>query len=165
MSEKLKRYFPDIVPIIRPEVYLQKIFDPDWKTGFVHAQGCFYVNVQKYIYKSDTNKTDKIWLTFQITLHSRDILLMESIIAYLNCGRVATRNSSPAVDFLVNSFTDIQTKVIFKKKKYPLQSVKKMDFKDFCKVAQIIGNKEHLTSKGINEIKIIKNGMNKKRLN
>jgi len=29
MSEKLKKCFPDIVPIIRPEVPLQKIFYPE----------------------------------------------------------------------------------------------------------------------------------------
>lgn len=39
-----------------------------------------------------------------------------------------------------------------------------MDFKDFVKAAEIIGNKEHLTLKGMVKIKIIKEGMNKKRL-
>lgn len=62
-------------------------------------------------------------------------------------------------------FSDINTKVFSFLHKYPLQSVKQMDFKDFCKAAVIIGDMEHLTNKGIEDIKIIKKGMNKKRLN
>jgi len=89
---------------------------------------------------------------------------MKSIIKYLNCGRLKNRNSEPAVDFLVNRYTDIKTKVISFLEQYPLQSVKQKDFKDFCKAAEIIGNKEHLTLKGMEKIKIIKAGMNKKRL-
>ena len=35
-----------------------------------------------------------------------------------------------------------------------------MDFEDFCKVAEIINKKEHLTEKGLNQIRQIKVGMN-----
>jgi hypothetical protein len=89
---------------------------------------------------------------------------MESIIKYLNCGRVRNRKLTPTVDFLVNSYIDIDTKIISFLEKYPLQSVKQMDFKDFCEAAKIIGKKEHLTLKGMDKIKIIKKGMNKQRL-
>lgn len=89
---------------------------------------------------------------------------MESIIKYLNCGRVRNRNSTPTVDFLVNNYVDINTKVISFLEKYPLQIVKQMDFKDFCIATEIIGNKQHLTLEGLTKIKIIKDGMNKKRL-
>ena len=89
---------------------------------------------------------------------------MKSIVKYTNCGRVRDRNSTPAVDFLVNRYIDIDTKIIPFLEKYPLQIVKQMDFKDFCLAAKIIGNKEHLTLIGINKIKTIKDGMNRKRL-
>lgn len=89
---------------------------------------------------------------------------MQSIVKYLDCGRVAIRNSFPTVDFLVNRYIDIDTKIICFLDKYPLQSVKQMDFKDFCKAAELIGNKEHLTVQGMEKIKIVKQGMNKKRL-
>lgn len=112
---------------------MRKILDPHWLIGFIDGEGCFYINVQKYNYVSDKQRREKVWLTFQLTQHSRDTLFMESIIKYLNCGKVATRNSSPAVDFLVNSFTDIHTKVIPFLKKYPLQSVNKRIFTTFVK--------------------------------
>jgi len=88
---------------------------------------------------------------------------MESVITYLNCGRIRNRNSTPTVDFIVNNISDINSKIISFLEKYPLQSVKQMDFIDFCKAADIIRNKKHLTVEGINEIKFIKNGMNTKR--
>lgn len=47
--------------------------------------------------------------------------------------------------------------------KHPLQSVKQKDFKDFCKAACLISNNKHLTPSGVEMIKNIKNGMNKKR--
>lgn len=89
---------------------------------------------------------------------------MNSLIGYLNCGRIRDRKSTPAVDFIVNSYDDITNKVIIFLKKYPLQTVKKIEFKDFCLAADMIGKKEHLTVKDLNSLIAIKDGMNKKRL-
>lgn len=164
MSDVLKTAFPDIVAVDRPEVPLRAIYAPYWLTGFIDGEGCFYINIQKYSFKTNNLRTDKAWLTFQITQHSRDTLFMESIIKYLNCGRIRNRKFTPTVDFLVNNYVDIKTKIISFLEKYPLQSVKRIDFADFCKAAEIIGSKKHLTLNGIGEIKIIKAGMNKKRL-
>jgi len=36
------------------------------------------------------------------------------------------------------------------------------DLKDFCKIAEMMYNKEHFTFQGLNQIRIIKAGMNKK---
>lgn len=163
ISDKLKTAFPNIIPVVRPDVPIRAIYHPQWLTGFIDGEGCFYINVQKYHYKLSNEKTDKVWLIFQITQHSRDTLLMRTIIKYLDCGRVSKRNSSPAVDFLVNNYMDISTKVISFLEKYSLETVKQKDSKDFCKAAVLIGKKEHLTVKGIEDIKIIKQGMNKKR--
>lgn len=89
---------------------------------------------------------------------------MENIIKYIDCGIIANRSSSPAVDFLVARFSDIEGKIIPFLEKYLLQSVKQKDFKDFCKAAVLIGNKKHLMKEGLDEIKILKKGMNKGRL-
>lgn len=88
---------------------------------------------------------------------------MESIIKYLNCGRVRDRKSIPAVDYLVNRYTDIHNKIIPFLIKYPLNSVKQKDFKDFCLVANLMGKLEHLSVEGVKKIKKIKEGMNSKR--
>jgi hypothetical protein len=40
-----------------------------------------------------------------------------------------------------------------------------LDFQDFCKVAELVNKKAHLTLKGLEEIKLIKSKMNKLRYN
>lgn len=162
LSDKLKLAFPNIVATTRPLVSLREIGHPYWLTGFIDGEGCFSINIKKYNYKLNKERTDKVWLTFQITQHSRDALLMESIVKYLNCGRVSNRSSIPAVDFLVNRYMDIDSKIIPFLLKYPLDGVKQKDFKDFCLIANFIGKLEHLTVEGVEKIKKIKNGMNSK---
>ncbi len=164
MSEKLKTAFPNVIAVTRPDVPLREIYHPYWLTGFIDGEGCFFINIQKNNPLSDKGITDKIWLTFQITQHYRDVMFMKSIIEYLHCGRVRDRYSTPTVDFIVNNYHDINTTIISFLERYPLQSVKQKDFKDFCLAAKLIGNKEHLTLEGIEKIQMIKKGMNKKRL-
>lgn len=111
LSEELKKAFPDIIQLPRPDVPLREIPNPQWLTGFIDGEGCFIINISK---SSSTHKTDKVWLTFQITQHSRDTMLMQSIVKYLDCGRVANRSNTPAVDFLVTRFSDIDANWFFK---------------------------------------------------
>jgi hypothetical protein len=49
--------------------------------------------------------------------------------------------------------------------KYPILGIKSLDFQDFKQVSGLIQSKEHLTTKGLNEIKQIKLGMNRGRIN
>jgi hypothetical protein len=39
-----------------------------------------------------------------------------------------------------------------------------LDYEDFCKVAELMKNKAHLTQEGLNQILKIKDGMNKGRV-
>ena len=42
--------------------------------------------------------------------------------------------------------------------------VKKEDYLDFVKIAELIKSKYHLTEQGVEEIKLIKSNMNSKRI-
>jgi len=44
--------------------------------------------------------------------------------------------------------------------KYPLVGAKRQDYLDFCKVAELMKNKAHLTPEGLAQIREIKAGMN-----
>ena len=48
--------------------------------------------------------------------------------------------------------------------KYPIQGQKILDFQDFRKVANLINKKAHLTTEGLNQIRMIRKGMNKGRI-
>ena len=80
-----------------------------------------------------------------------------------SCGRVEKRKSE-ACDFVVNSFKDLDNKIIPFFLKYPLQGTKLLDFEDFNKIVQIMKIKDHLTKQGFEIIKYIKTGMNTNRL-
>ena len=86
---------------------------------------------------------------------------MISLIEYLNCGNI--NKKSKAVDFKVTKFSDIMYKIIPFFKKYPIEGVKLKDFHDFCKVADLVKDKKHLTKEGLEDIHKIKKQMNKKR--
>lgn len=42
LSCSLKAAFPNVVPVPRPLVLNKKIEDPNWLSGFVDAEGCFF---------------------------------------------------------------------------------------------------------------------------
>jgi hypothetical protein len=115
------------------------------------------------IQESKSKKTtDNISLRFVITQHSNDSVLFYSISNYLGCGTCYfCRNE---VNFIVSTFFDINNKIISLFNKYPLLGTKKEDYLDFCKVAELIKSKYHLTNKGIEDIKRIKSSMNSKRI-
>jgi hypothetical protein len=158
LSEKLKMEFPTILPIPRPQVSAEDISDYNWLAGFVDGEGCFYVKVTK----SKSHLTGfKVSISFSISQHVRDELLLKKFIEYLGCGVIEKVSTRPnAVTFVVYKFGDILGKIIPLFQGYPLQGVKHMDYKDFVTVANLMENKSHLTLEGLKKIKSLKSGMN-----
>ena len=154
LSDKLKIAFPYIISAIRPQSPKPLIQDPYWISGFVDAEGCFFVTL--------TNNLTSASLIFKITQHVRDADLLKEFISYFYCGyyKICTNNAG---DFIVTKFKDIHTIIIPFFNKYPLLGSKLKDFNDFVKVAELIKNKAHLTINGFEKIKQIKSGMNKGR--
>jgi len=69
--------------------------------------------------------------------------LIRSFINYFNCG-IAYR-SREAFIYRVEKFSDIQKIIIPFFDKYQVQGVKRLDYIDFCKTAELIENKSHLS--------------------
>jgi hypothetical protein len=109
------------------------------------------------------------------------VLLLSKIIDYLGCGNLEKPSTRPdGAIFVVYKFSDICEKIIPKGalrpptfqppaaetffQNYPLQGVKLLDFNDFCKIADFMKNKSHLTSEGLEQIRHIKSGMNRGRV-
>jgi len=163
LSDKFKISFPasDVYPVDRPLINFEGDFHPNWLTGFTDGEGCFYVNTKK----AKTLTGYQIIMTFLITQHVRDERLLAKIIDYLDCGSIEKVSTRPtAVTFVVYKFTDIKDKIIPFFCKYPLQGVKSLDYNDFCKIANLVITKEHLTLEGVKKIKSLKSGMNSSRI-
>jgi hypothetical protein len=76
-----------------------------------------------------TSLSQAVRLIFRLYQHSRDTILMNKLIEYLNCGSLSLDPLSPAVEFIVSRFLDIKDKIIpFFFAKYPLLGIKKKNF-------------------------------------
>lgn len=157
LSDILKINFPAILPVTRPEVRFKGIPNPNWFAGFVDGEGSFSVDTTKA--KTDGNFYTQI--SFSVSQHVRDELLLTKFVDYLGCGRIVKASNRPdGVLFIVSKFTDIKEKVIPFFNNYHLLGVKSMDYRDFCLVAKIIEDKLHLTPEGFKKVKSLKSGMN-----
>ena len=72
----------------------------------------------------------QVRLSFQLTQHSRDELLMRSLVEYLNCGNIYSRRAAgkDAIDYRVLSLENITEIIIPLFKQNPILGVKSMDF-------------------------------------
>ena len=81
----------------------------------------------------------KVKLLFVLTQHSRDEQLMRSLIKYFACGRI--HKMGEAFDFRITKKCDIHNVIIPFFKKYPVIGVKSKDFANWCKVAEMMKEK------------------------
>jgi LAGLIDADG endonuclease/Cytochrome c oxidase subunit III len=161
LSEELDRAFPNTSPKARPAVNWDKIPHPDWLVGFIDGEGCYLVSIKK----AKTSSGFQVKLSFSLTEHSRDELLLNRIMNYFGCGMIEKVSTRPdGVVFIVYKLSDISSKIIPFFHKYPLQGTKLLDYKYFCKVASLMENKSHLTYIDLEEIRLLKANINKERV-
>jgi len=132
------------------------MLNPIYIVGFVDGEGCFCVAVNKH----GKNRLE-VRLIFEIELREDDIEILQKIKKVFNCGKIYRLDYKryqkwrPHVKYKVSNFLDISTKIIPFFKKHPLQAKKKLQFRKFCLVAEIMQTKQHLSIGGIERIKKI----------
>ena len=82
LQDELKKDFSKLKSIERPLVADPVIRNPNWISGFIDGEGCFFIEVQE--------ANNKVSLKFLVTQHSRDKVLLESIKNYFCVGRIET---------------------------------------------------------------------------
>jgi group I intron endonuclease len=123
---------------------------------FTSGEGCFIIILKK----SSAYKTGaQVILRFQLVQHSKDEQLMRCFIEYFNCGNVY-KHGDKYIYYQVETFSENIEKIIPFFNKYPIVGVKAKDFKDWCKAADLMKDKKHLTKEGLNQIQQIIAGMN-----
>ena len=158
--ERVSRTEAGIVAVERLIISNQKILDPYWLAGFVSGEGCFRVSLIKTI---SSQLGYWVQLSFELTQHTRDIELINSLIEYLDCGQTTVYNDYNFIKYVVSNISDNMGKIIPFFDKYSIVGVKSKSYEDFKQVALIVKDKKHLTLEGFNLIKNIKEGMNKLR--
>ena len=141
-----------------PCTQIKKIPAPYWVAGFTSGEGCFIVDISKC---KSTKIGYSVNLRIMISQHARDEQLLRSLINYLNCGKLHKNNN--CFNLTIRKFADLDTKVIPFFIKYPIIGQKLLDFQDFCKVAKLMKENEHLTIEELKKTSEIKNGLNTSR--
>ena len=79
----------------------------------------------------------RLW--FNIAQHSREELLIKSLVEYLGCGIVYSYPD--VITFNIFSLSDLRNKLVPFFEKYPIKGVKALDYSDFKKIANLVQNK------------------------
>ena len=159
LSDSLKTVFPNTVPVNRPLIQNISNPHPEWMAGFVTGEGCFLVQIAKY----GKGKLDGVSLSFKVSQHLRDELLLRSFISFFGCGIFnyhSGNSKSGSGVFIVRKFSDISDKILPFFKDYKIEGIKREDYEDWLRVAELIKSKAHLTEEGLDKIREIKSGMN-----
>lgn len=130
MSPTVKLAFPDIIPVPRPIVTLPENLNPYWVSGFSAGDGGFSLGIR--------SSNNKVYYSFHIAQHNRDLALLELFIKFFNCGVVYNRPSMDRCDFIVQSKDHLCNVIIPHFLNYPLESIKMLDFLDFQRGMDII---------------------------
>jgi hypothetical protein len=162
LSDNLLSAFPNTVAVSRPIVKDAVVYDPEWVSGFVDAEGCFFINIYK---RKDSVLGAGVKLVFKITQDNRNSNLLARFVEIFGCGAIysQTKSAGGVQDFMVTGLSHITDKVIPFFLNHPLQGAKKKEFMDFARVAELMKLKAHLTKEGLEEIRAIKAGMNSQR--
>lgn len=107
------------------------------------------------VQEAKSKKRHDVSLRFAVTQHKRDLVLFNSLIKYLGCGRCYSLSRNE-VYFIVSKFSDIWGKIIPLFNQYPLIGTKQENYLDYVKAAELILSKDHLTKEGVEKIKAIK---------
>lgn len=158
INEEFNSTFNNIVAQERTVVAKPERINPNWFAGFTSGDGSFSVE----ILKSCSHKIGyQVVLKFLITQHSRDLELLKCFISFLEGGFIKERTA--ICEFILVKLSLIIEKLIPLFQKYPILGNKNKDFRDFCKIAELMKNNAHKTEEGLYKIREIKAGMNRKR--
>nr|AAC24230.1 S5 ribosomal protein/maturase fusion protein [Cryphonectria parasitica]AMX22315.1 LAGLIDADG endonuclease [Cryphonectria parasitica] len=162
LSNSLLEAFPGITPATLPitdtiTFGVDKSILSPWLAGFTSGDGNFYISI------GEGPKHVQVQLVFTLTQHIRDQALMNSLISYLGCGNIKHNEKNSWLQFIVTKFSDIDEKIIPIFKENKILGEKFKDFQDWCRAAELMKNKAHLTPSGLEEIRKLKAGMNRGR--
>jgi hypothetical protein len=140
LSEELKLNLPNYVPVIKPDILLKNIKELLWIAGFATGESNFFIALQN----SKTKSGISVQLRFSISQHSRDLLLLESLVDYFGCLSVCKYDKRSISELIVTRIDHIVEYVIpffLRSKEYSVVGSKYSNFINFKQAALIIKTK------------------------
>jgi hypothetical protein len=131
--------------------------EPQWIVGFVDGEGCFHVGINEH---ADMSAGYQVLPEFTVVQHERDAQALHALKAYFGCG-VVRRNHGDRLAYRVRSKEHLLERIIPFFEQHELKTKKRVDFQKFRKIVRMMADDRHLTSEGIEEIRRIKDQMNR----
>ncbi len=119
----------------------------NYLTGFTDGEGSFNVSLCK---RDDHAMKWQVVLTFNVS--QKESYILSQLKKYLGCGRIQQRQDKLHM-YVCSNPLSIRERVIpfFRKFNFRSQQ-KKKNFSIFCQIVEKVFRKEHLTSRGLEEI-------------
>lgn len=167
LSDKLKALFPSVIAIDRPVLDVANIpLNPNYVSGFTYfffiyyniwtkklGDGCFTVNI--------SSNTKQITAYYIIELHKREVPLLSSIQKFFRgVGSTNIALSRNTARFSISKKSDLISKVLPHFDAHKLEGNKLKNYLIFREIVLLLGSKAHLTQKGFDKIKLLKEGLN-----
>jgi hypothetical protein len=129
-----------------------------WIAGFVDGEGCFHVSINP---QPEMTAKLQVLPEFTVVQHKRDVQILFALKNYFNCGVVRV-NHGDRMAYRVRSIEHLLTIIIPFFMKHQLKTKKRVDFEKFRDIVLMMEKKEHLKPEGIEAIRKIIAGMNRK---
>ena len=132
------------------------VMHPLYFTGFADSEGCFLILIRK---NNNSSIGWNVALKFQISLHIKDIALLEKFRDFLGSVGFIAKESADVVRYRIHSIKDLSV-LIYHFDNYPLITQKLADYLIFKQVFLLLKNKDHLTKEGLHKIIALKAVLN-----
>lgn len=123
--------------------------------GFVDGEGSFNVSLRK---REDHTMKWQVVLTFNVSQKERYIL--ELLKKYIGCGKIRVRQDGITYYYVNNPRAILERVIPFFDRFYFLSHTKKRNFTIFKEIAQLVEQKQHLTSDGLEAIVELREKLN-----
>ena len=133
--------------------------DAQWIVGFVDGEGCFHVGINPH---PEMTAGFQVLPEFTVVQHKRDVQVLHALKGYFGCGVVRT-NHADRMAYRVRGLEHLRDRILPFFVKHPLKTSKNVEFLKFRDVVLMMGERVHLTSEGVGEIRRIAAGMNRGR--
>ena len=134
--------------------------EAQWIAGFVDGEGCFHVGINKH---EEMSAGYQILPEFTVVQHERDINVLYALKDFFDCG-VVRKNHSDRMCYRVRSVEHLIQKIIPFFEKHHLKTKNRIDFEKFRRVLLMMEKGIHLTDIGVEEIRTVKDQMNRGKL-
>ena len=119
----------------------------DWVVGFVDAEGCFHVSINRH---PEMSVGFQVLPEFVVVQHSRDRQILMALKRFFGAGSVR-RNHDDRDCLRIRKLKALQEVCEFFLK-HPLKTKKNVDFRKFRKILNLMDQKRHLSIEGLVEI-------------